>query len=448
MVIFLIDALRADRLGVYGYQRRPTSPCIDALAREAVVFDHAAAPAPWTLPSVASLLTATFPCEHNLLHDRHQLAPHFTTLPGYLKPLGYTTISLYANPFVSRKFGLGRDFDATINTVKRQTDGPTLAAALARHRRTPYFIYIHNTEPHNPYDYAPAQLEGFAQVPEADREWFAHKHREFRRLTRADFENNQQLGSSDNSARIRRLLARFDAKRDEYSELYDAAVRAADQRVDSVIDELKARGLWEQTLFILVSDHGEEFGEHGGWLHDQSVYEELVRVPLIMRFPRGQYGGQRIATPVSLVDIAPTILDYLGSGEVLGELGGVSLLPLVRGEQSQADDFRVLGMRMNRKKYYRPWKIARGDDNIVVRRGPWKGIWNRELDTLELYNLAADPDEQRNLSGAERELTLAMQVFAQLWFRQHARAELTPPEREGELDADTLRDLRALGYID
>jgi arylsulfatase len=449
IVIFLVDTLRADRLGLYGYDDRPTSPRLDRLAEESVVFEHAYAPAPWTLPTVMSLLTSTYPCQHKVLHNRHRLGEAFDTLAEGLRALGYTTVSLYANPFAGPKYGLKPGFDIMKNRFRQQTDGPTVAAVLDEIEALPCFFYVHNTEPHNPYDYAPGHTDGFPDVSESERTWFARKHSEYRRLSSIDFRRRRPVGTTDNTAEQERVLDELDSRRDEYSKLYDAAVHAADEHIGSVVDVLKERGIWDETLFIIVADHGEEFGEHGGWLHDQSAYEELTHVPLIMRFPHGQFAGRRIGTAVSLIDVVPTIADYLEEPTLAEGAQGRSLLPLIRGDPGSEDlDFRVVGVRMNRKKYYRPWKESRGDTNVIVRYGSWKAIWNVELDTLELYDLTNSADEQQDLSATKPELASAMAAFARCWYQQCADQAGEPEDVTDELDEETLQDLRALGYID
>lgn len=446
IVIFLIDTLRADRLGVYGYQR-PTSPRIDALAGEAVVFEQAYAPAPWTLPTVVSLMTSRFPVEHRTLNDQHVLNDALEPLAQRLKRLGYTTLGLYANAYAGADYGLERGFDALKFSLRN--GDRHVAALLDEHPGRPFFLYVHNTEPHTPHAFAPPHTDGFRDVPEQRRLEIQTHYVKYRRQTRVDFHKGRPRGTTDNTRAQQRELAALTAMKEDYSELYDAAVRLADTLLGSVVDLLKERGLWDDTLFIVLSDHGEEMNEHGGWLHDQSVYEELMHVPLVMHLPRGQHAGRRVPTVVSLVDVLPTIFDCLGAPQLAQDARGRSLLPLLDGQSPpDADDFCVPGMRLNRKKYYKPWKESRGDINIVVRRGPWKGIWNVEPQTLELYHLESDPGEQQDVSAANPELALAMRKFAQLWYEECESRALKPQRQKKPLDERTLENLRSLGYID
>jgi arylsulfatase A-like enzyme len=447
IVIFLIDTLRTDRLGVYGYQRRPTSPRIDELAREAVVFERAVAPAPWTLPTVVSLFTSTYPCEHGTLDDRDMLSKRLRPLPERLHRLRYTTLGLYGNPYAGPSFALDRGYD--VLNKSWNNEGGTVGKLLDDFPGTPFFLYIHNMEPHDPYVNAPEQLDGFDEIPGAVRQQIEEHYKAYRPLTHVDFDAKQPLGTTDNTGEQDRHMAALTALHKEYNELYDGSVWKADSHLGSVVDELKRRGLWENTLFIVLSDHGEELNEHGGWLHDQSVYEELIHVPLIVRFPRGRYGGQRIDALVSLIDVLPTIFDFLDEPRATSGARGRSLMPLIRGDAPVAEeDFQILSMRINTKKYYRPGKELRGDVNLVVRRGDWKGIWNVEPRTLELYNLADDPGEQNDVSTVNEQMALVMKLFAREYYEECTKHAAPPLRRETELDQETRQDLKSLGYLD
>jgi arylsulfatase A-like enzyme len=447
IVIFLIDTLRADRLGVYGYERRPTSPRIDELARESVVFEEAIAPSPWTLPTVVSLFTSTYPCEHGTLDDRQMLSKALKPLPERLHRMRYTTLGLYGNPYAGPSFALNRGYDVLDKSWNNE--GQKVGKLLDDYPGKPFFLYIHNMEPHDPHLNAPQQIDGFDDISGAVRQEITEHYTAYRPLTHVDFDQNQPLGTTDNTAEQDRHLAALTALREEYHELNDGSVWQADHHLGSVIDELKRRGLWDSTLFIVLSDHGEELNEHGGWLHDQSVYEELIHVPLIVRFPRGEYGGRRVDRLVSLIDIMPTIFDFLDEPSFARGARGRSLMPLIRGyDPAKQDDFQIISMRINTKKYYRPWKQSRGDINLVVRHGEWKGIWNAEPKTLELYNLAADPGEQNDASAANPQMALVMELFARQYYEQCTKHAAPLLPRATDLDEETRRDLRALGYLD
>lgn len=443
VVIYLIDTLRADRLGVYGYDRLPTSPFIDRLAAESVVFEQAYAPAPWTLPSLASLFTSTFPCEHQVLLDTQRLSPSLLTLAERLGGAGYTTLDLYGNDYASEYFGLARGFGYISGFHVRQ--GARIGKELKDHGHSPYFLYIHAIEPHHPHLYAPLHIDGFRDVLGGTRQAINDAYVAYRRATRAGAAN----GGADASEEQRRQMDVLNTLRDDYNELYDTAVRAADTHLEAQIAALKQRGEWGKTLFILVADHGEEMFEHGGWLHDQSVYDELMHVPLIIHFPRGRFGGRRLQSVVSLVDVLPTIMDYLGRSELSDGARGESLMPLIRGQTTDdIERLAITGMRINRKKLYKPWKEQRGDENIVIRQGKWKGIWNVEPNSFELYDLTADARELRDLSDEHPDLASTLRDAGRRWREQCGSRASTPDAPREEMDEETRARLRELGYVD
>ena len=446
VVIFMIDSLRADRLGAYGYTERPVSPRIDELARESVLFENAYAPAPWTLPSVVSIMTGLFPCEHGTLDSRFVMSEHLKPIAEKLRGSQYRTVSLYANPYSGPDYNLQRGYDV-LQSVPF-ANGQRVAALFDEYLREPFFLFVHNIEPHTPHTYArgPAP-EGFRQISKERRLEIRDNYFAYRKLTRADFAAEQTLGTTDNTEEQQARMKTLTEMRDDYNELYCIAVHKADERLGEVVDELKQRGVWDNTLFILLSDHGEEMNEHGGWLHDQSVYEELIHVPLLIKFPRGTFGGKRISEAVSLIDVVPTLFQYLGQAKLGRSPSGVSLMPLIREEEaSPPSDFRVISMRFNTNKYFKPWKQTRGDVNIVVRHKNWKGIWNVEPDTFELYDLAADPREQKNLSAENQALTLSMRLIAKDFWEKARDAEIDVPKRDKTLGKQTEESLEELGY--
>ena len=444
--IFLIDTLRADRLGTYGYGQRVTSPSMDWLAQQGVVFENASAPAPWTMPSVASLFTSTFPCEHNMLTTYDRLADSVETLAERLKRAGYATYSLYGNGFIAPEFNLCQGFD--FNRKSMVNEGRQVDDALGPAPPQPFFFYLHNVEPHDPWFYVPDQMPGFRDVSREVRQQMSFHLKQYKAAGEYDYRKKLSLGSNDQTAAQEEHLAALRGMRADLDELYDASVYLADAHVGSVIKLLQTRGLWDNTLFILVSDHGEELGERGGWLHDQSVYEEMMRVPLIIRFPDNRFAGRRIEATVSLVDVLPTIFDYLRRSDLADGARGQSLLPLIRGEVPEnLESLAIPGMRLNTTRYYKPWVLSRGDTNLIVRLGRWKGICNFDLDTFELYDLDADPLEQQNLQVKHPQIIETMRSHAQTWYNG-CRISPQQTEQVGQMSEETLETLRTLGYVE
>ncbi len=451
VVLFVIDTLRADRLGAYGYERFATSPNIDALAAQGVLFEQAYACAPWTLPSVSSLMTGRLPCDHGMLDTNARLNESTATLVTKLRDAGYATLGLYGNFMVGPDFGFDRGYvlyQGSLRNEDAQVDAMLDSAPAG-----PLFLYVHNIEPHNPYLYAPPHTAGFPDVCSATRAKIAQHYKAYRAARRVDFFAGRPPGATNTTAEQERHLAALNGLRREYSDLYDASVRLADARFGRVLAALKRRGLWDNTLLVLVSDHGEEMGEHGGWMHDQSLYEELIHVPLILRLPYDANAGRRVPEIVSLADVGPTIGEYLQLAIGAGGIG-TGRLALANGQaspnspKSVLDTLQFVAMRIERMNYFHPVKMTRGDVNVAIRCGAWKGIWNAEWDSFELYNVALDPLERQDVQSEHREMVEAMRARARQILE--GCAEGTGPQR-GEarrLNADTLDNLRALGYVD
>jgi arylsulfatase A-like enzyme len=415
---------------------------MDEVAGESVVFDSAYAPAPWTLPSVASIFTSTHICEHGVIHDRNRLHGSFETLTERLRDAGYRTLGLTGNPYVGADFGTDQGFD--VLEFSRRNDADKVLPVLPAAGSGPFFLYVHNMEPHGGERYKGEAQEGFPKVPTELRERQLEVFRAYRKLTRVDFAAGREPGSTDNTDEQIELMGELEAHLDDNHALYDAAVHLADARLGSVVDLLIDRGEWENTLFVVLSDHGEELSDHGGWQHDQSVYQELVWVPLLVKLPGAASAGRRVDRPVSLVDLAPTILELAGVSPGLAGGSGSSLVPLMNAADD-SDDAEVLALRINRKKYFRPWKEGRGDVNVVVRRGELKAIWNAELDTVELYDLGADPTESNDLATDLPELAAELRMVAGDWLEAcggDVGSEST------DLSDDTRERLRALGYVE
>jgi arylsulfatase A-like enzyme len=450
VIIYLVDTLRADRLGLHGHAGE-TSPRIDALAAESVVFERAYGAAPWTLPSVASLLTSTFACEHGVVKYRRRLNPSVKTLAQRLASLGYATASFYSNAHVGDVAGLNRGYATNTEYLAGDNDrSADVDKFAAEHGSDPFLLYLHTMEPHHWFSTMPRFMRGDTHVSIDEREtlraiWFRHNE-----LRSTDWANDRPIGSTDNTAEQREIMRFLSDHRETITLLYDSAVRHADANVGAVVDVLKRRGLWDRAVFVLLADHGEELGEHGAWFHDQSVYEELVHVPLIVHFPRGEFAGRRVREPVSLLDVVPTLLDYLGRLELCDGCRGTSLMGAIAGATGEparpAGDAYVPALRMNGTMYFRPIKEARGDTNVVLRRGQWKGIWNEEPDTVELYDLVADGRETDDRSADHPAIAARMREFAREWL-DGCRADAAPPEPGEKLDDRSREKLRAMGYF-
>jgi arylsulfatase A-like enzyme len=456
VMVLLIDALRADHLGTYGYPR-PTSPHLDRVAAAGVVFEHAWAQSPWTKPSVASLMTGTYAYRHKVVFPADALGPDLPTLAEVLRRHGYRTAAFSGNNWITSEFGFGRGFmhfegppgmnqRLTIlgRWLKRgrrlfcraggaalgrwwaepaTSDEPAradaaLAASLERwlvaHHAEPFFVYLHLLGPHWPYE-PPSAFARFAEQPVAPG-----LGRYALPRIESIFERAAPLDESVRQG----LLAQ-----------YDGAVAYADAVVGGVVATLDRLGVLERTLLVLLADHGEAFYDHGKWSHGNSLYEELVRVPLIFRLPPHLRPARRTDAAM-LVDVFPTIL---------GVLGLAVAAPAVQGRDLFA------GVDATRPAFSELWRRESGGTirARAMRRGAQKVIEIHELSSgrrhLEGYDIGSDPGERRNVV---LESAAASAEFAALQslLEGFGAGEAVGTAPVVDIQPETLERLRALGY--
>lgn len=437
VLLISVDTLRADQMGVYGYER-PTTPRIDAFARDALVFDRAYTPASHTLPAHASLFTGLYPDSHAVLRAEDTLGPQVVTLAEVLAGEGYASAGFANGGFLGPRHGLQRGFDVWdfrhdieparpggergVGRNAADTNRVVLSW-IERQREPPFFVFVHYFDPHSDWRDEPYE------APSRFRDGLVHPRPERYRP------GEGRYGASRHLLRLNRAgRALRPADREYVRSLYDAGVSYTDHHVGDLLDALRQRKLLDDTLVVLVSDHGEEFHEHGRFLHEQ-VYEELVRVPLIVRFPdavrRGRpLHGTRTGAVVGLIDVAPTILATVAAPIPPG-VQGRDLHPLLEAP--------VGGGRT----YARNW---RGTQYGVID-GPWKLVEHADGGGVALYDLRADPGETRNLADRHPDRALRLSRDLVTW-RERARAEQVEPVAPVELDADGRAALEELGYAD
>ncbi len=434
LVLYVVDTLRADHLGCYGYDR-PTSPRLDAFAREGVRFAEARAQSSWTKPAMATILTGLHPVTHGAERRAQGIAPEARTLAERLSEAGYDTAMFTTNPTVVEKFGFGRGFDRFEYVHQLQGRKRRSVRSAEMHRAAtawldgraaperPFFLVVHTLDPHDPYRPEEPYRSRFA--PGVD-------------VASACCFRGERLGElSAEEAAIRR--------RDSMA-LYDGEIAANDASFGRLVDDLRARRLLDRSAVVFTSDHGEEFHEHGGWRHAESLFEEVLRVPLVVRLPGGTSSGVTVVDPADQIDIAPTLLD-LASIPAPPELPGASLLPVIGGGAAPPGEslawlrhpaFDVVAIRDGN------WKWLRHEGALREVTGEVGGVAGAGEAAEALYDLEADPGERRNLLEAEpaRRRALALRV-------KEARARLARRQAAGEVEIDPALDaeLRALGYL-
>ena len=314
IIVIDVGTLRADHLGCYGYDRE-TSPRIDALAAESVLFEWCFSQAPNTAPSQASILTGLYPGTHGVTSDLARLPEEALTLAEALAGHGYTTAAFVDGGYLSRDFGFAQGFDFYANHRGQGLAeiGPKVIDWLRRHADDDFLLLVHTYDTHTPY--AP---------PESHRELFLEGLAPPSAGFDAGAGQMEALRTSPEGA-----LPPHDL---EYARaLYDAEIRFVDEWIGKLMAEIRDLGLDDRATIALVSDHGEEFQEHGSVLHDK-IYSTVTRVPLMIRLPGGAQ-ATTISNIVETIDLMPTLLELAGAPGSPG-IQGESLLPMIRGEGS------------------------------------------------------------------------------------------------------------------
>ncbi len=298
VIVVLIDTLRQDHLHCYGYERE-TSPNIDAFRNDSVMFSQLVPPSSWTRPSVASLLTSVYPGVHGAQDRGDRVRSGVTWLADVIDGQGYESHAVLTNPNCFSAWGFGDDFDCAFEmetadwmTADTDTDAMDIGIRTIRelgHR--PYFMYLHMLAPHSPY----------APPPPYD--------------TRFTGGNGKLNGTQQHTLN-----------------LYDGEIAYFDDLFGDMITALKAQGVYDSSLIVLLSDHGEEFWDHGGTAHGHTLYEEQLRVPLLIKFPKNRFAGASFDGLVEMVDVAPTLLDILDMTPP-ADFQGVSVLPYIGEEE-------------------------------------------------------------------------------------------------------------------
>ncbi len=420
VVLVSVDTLRADRVWPVA-RSREIAPFLASIAESGVSFRRAYSTTSWTAPAVASLLSGTYPSRHGVEHGafwrggilgQEMLPEGLPLLPELLRERGYRTFGITANGHLAEEFGFARGFDRY--RCVGFSDAHALVAVLSgwlpeiRSAR-PYFLWLHLLDPHAPYTrrepYFGERRSGAAAGPGLEAlEGVARAGEYARRGVRP--------GSEE--------LAYVEA-------LYDAEVSHVDAVLRQVFERLAPD---PGALLVVTSDHGEEFLEHGGFGHGEHLFEEVVRVPLLIRYPDSRYAGVRVHRPVSLVDVLPTILEEVGTPPPPG-VQGAALRP------GMADAPPPVHLELARQGAW----TARVE-------GDWKLIAQHEpTESLTLYDLAADPEERRDRAVSEAERIAALQS-ALGRHRDRSRAGRSGEPRLHHLDAARLEALRALGYAE
>ena len=411
VVFLLVDTLRADRLGVYGYER-PTSPHLDDAARYGIVFEDVVAQSSWTKTSMASLWTGTHPANNGVLRFDHVI-PEEAVLPAeHFRAAGYRTVGLWRNGWVEPNFGFGQGFDSYLR--------PVPGAARARlHRETRIPEPLAGSDE----DLTLAALDFLDQF--GDERFFLYLHY----MDVHQYVYDEAAAIFGNS----------------YSDIYDQSIHWTDRLIALLLAELEERGLLERTLVVIAADHGESFMEHGVEGHARNLYEEVTHVPWILLPPFLLDPGLRIETTVSNADLWPTVLDLVGLPP-LPRADGRSLVPRILDAAGVASS--PAPPRPVFAQLLRGWGKRRGAGAALVSVTHEGQRWIAPLDDGapgELFDRTTDRREQHDLAETRPEAVARLRSEVDRYASEAASPWQQAPETI-ELDAMRLNQLRALGY--
>ncbi len=460
VVLVVVDTQRADFTSTHGSRLR-TTPFLERLARRGILFTRAYAAGPWTVPSMYSVMTGLYPSEHGMITGWSQgfetggqnvLPDEAVTLAERLDGIGYETYGVCSNFHVSTKFGFAQGFDRFVGEDFAFMPFPNLAVGgLAEDiAASPvYFLWLHYLDPHFPYIPHWPWFEQFNEGP-------IHFYDDL--MNRAALKYYYSLEGNAEGSPVKagdaswvnrsakllqfrpKALFEYMLENDmqpepEWIEFLSAAYASEIRMVDTAMQEaLSDLGVDDRTILVVTSDHGEELFDHGAHGHrlNDRLYEELIHVPLLFVLPGGWGAGTVVDAPVSLVDVAPTILDLLGQ-EVPAELSGLSLLPLMEG--------RTLAAR----PLFAEVASQDGVKRCIIEY-PWKYIHDFGSVQGELYDLEADPGETRDLVDLEPARAAALREKLLTWYKETtARWQVGEPP---ELSEEDFIRLKLLGYIE
>jgi arylsulfatase A-like enzyme len=401
-VLFVsFDALQAAHVGSLGNPRNVT-PTLDKIAKKAFNFRHCYSVASWTVPASMTWFTGVYPSEHGLtnkfavyqppnvkLANLKELSPHLVTLAEIMKRQGYATVAFTGNAGVSGNFGYEQGFDIYDHELEKfgsLKDSTSKAIAwLKTNRHKKFFLFLHGYDCHG--QHSPAAGYDYRYVDKTYDRRYTGSEQEQERL-REEGLDKAQLTLRDEDVRFWRAI-------------YDEKISRADEHFQRFLREFDKLGIADKSLLVITSDHGTEFYEHRRFDHGFTLYDEQLRVPLIIQLP-GQRSGKLLPDRVSSIDVMPTILDLLDVPEGRQQVRGHSLVATFRGEVVQRDVFAETD--------YRQFTYKRA----IIAPDGWKLIYTLESKARELYDLKADPGEQKNLADVEKGLAdeLERRLFA------------------------------------
>ena len=374
IVIIVVDAMRPDHLGCYGYCR-PTSPNIDSLARVSIRVETAITQAPWTKGAFSSILTSLYPFQHGVTDWVSVLPDSMLTLPEMLSKEGYSSMGIFNMIGLGGRFGVLQGFAETVEPEERYRDAretTDLAIERIEDSQGPFFLVVHYFDSHEPYR-PPIQFLDEVRL-ESDPD---------------PMDGWRQSGKSGPQHRTDEDILRSQL-------LYDGCIRFVDHHIGRLVETLRQKGIDRSTLLIITADHGEAFWEHGVASHGANTYDEAIRVPLIVHYPDRFEGPVVVGAQVAHIDILPTITEIVGIDDNFHR-EGTSLVNLL----SSGEKPRARGKFLPSYATLCECTVRRAPGTKCVRTNDWKLIVEPTTSLVELYNLKEDPGENLNLWGLD-----------------------------------------------
>ncbi len=441
VVLYVIDTLRKDHVSAYGYEKQ-TTPAFDRIARQGVLFERAVAASSWTQPSMASLFTSTYPLVHHVNKapsgqvSMAVLPPDLVTIPELMKQEGYKTHAVSSQPWISAVSGFDQGFDG-FELVSDMLDAREAEKVMDRAIKwmssssdDKFFLYIHVMGPHWPYNPPDEARHRFtsSRVSEV-RDFFEGKdyHEQY------DILNGKAKSAfASDPALLAELVA-----------LYDEDAAFSDRQLARLWKALEQKGMQEDTMLIVCSDHGEEFLEHGGFLHGFNLFAESTDVPLLIYYPPLGKGLRR-GTVVSLIDVLPTLADLLGV-DPPEPSQGKSLLPVVLSGQETKSRLSEL---VSGIPHHTPREAGQG--RVKLNTTGHSLIYRPEDENKDvrswLFDIKSDPLEQSDLSAENPRL--AEELTGKLLEMEYENLKIeVPPAKHRKIPPDHERQLKALGYL-
>jgi arylsulfatase A-like enzyme len=418
IIIIDIDTLRADHLGSYGYSR-PTSPNIDAFAAESVFFEWAFSQAPNTPPSQTSILTGLYPSTHGMVFDEDRVPEEVVTMAEVLADHGFATAGFHDGGYMRNSFRIGQGFELYDDSKGGGLEviGPKAISWLRSHANENFLLFVHTYDTHTPYAPKPPYDTMFMEgVPDPT----------------PGFEPTTDRMEEIRLSKYTDTLLTLPPNDLAYAiALYDGEIRYVDEWFGGFWQEVRKLGLDRRATVVVLSDHGEEFQEHGSVLHEK-LYATVTRIPFMIRLPGGQL-ARSVPEIVQSVDLMPTLLELAGARIPVG-VQGRSLLPLIRGESLPEAD------------------VAFGESPFFGHRrfvalGEHRLLFTKKTGAEELYAFREDPLERRDILDRNPPSLEAMRELLRSW---EEMVQASAPEKAAPhppLDEETLEQLRSLGYL-